>query len=659
MSVDGNLNNMSFLPVVYITVLLFISFSFLKKIQIKQLYETLSIIFLFLYYLNIFPNPYNYITLSLVFLSLGIKKSHIISIFLAVISFSLFFLTEIDKKLLISGLIISLATLDLKNIYWILSLLINGLVVYFYPELIGLSYLLTFIYILYEYIQDIKKNFQKEKRLYRTNLSRKIQADINQKLRELNEEIIIINKKLKSLFELSNYSISSNNIEDMATRVVNGLRKLGYTGVFFYFNENKKLYKDGFFPNLIPLIKNKTIDKSDDKYLLFPIKVFNEEIGILGIYKKSGLSEDEKEYLSIYANTIAIFLEKVYYSKEITKLREITLKVLDAVDIAIVVVDKELNITFENRFFQSIIQKKDSNNLIELLPQVEPLKQELQNVIKTGKKFETTLSSKNKGDFVYNVKAFPMKIDKENEFDGILIMIEDITRKEELETHIIQTEKLAILGRLVAGLSHDIRNPLAAISQAAFRIKRLSQKLSNEKLEELAKVIEKNVERSADIMERLLNFSKPVNQKKEIISLETLIDESLELSLVKKHKVKIDKNIEKDIYVYGDKNALIHGIVNLIINSLEAMNYEGTLSINLYKKDNKAVIEIKDTGKGIPENIKDKIFEPFFTTKDEGTGLGLFMLKKIIEKHNGNIKFITEKNKGTTFIIELPVIEEF
>ncbi|NPA51690.1 MAG: sensor histidine kinase, partial [Aquificae bacterium] len=303
-------------------------------------------------------------------------------------------------------------------------------------------------------------------------------------------------------------------------------------------------------------------------------------------------------------------------------------------------------------------EEKDNYNLLKLLPQIEPLKDQLQNVLKQKKRFETTISSNKKGEFVYHIKAFPMKIENEKEFDSILILIEDITRKEELETHVIQTEKLAILGRLVAGLSHDIRNPLAAISQAAFRIKKLSQKIDNEKLEQLAKVIEKNVERSTDIMGRLLNFSKPAYQKTETISLKNLLEEALELSLVKKHQVTIEKNIENDIYVYGDKNALIHGIVNLIINSLEAMNYKGKLYIKLYKKNNNAIIEIKDSGKGIPNSIKDKIFEPFFTTKDEGTGLGLFVLQKVIKEHRGKIDLITEQTKGTTFIIELPTAEE-
>ncbi len=650
---------MLFLPVLYAVVLGVLVLNFFRTFSVRYLYDFLPFVFLFIYYLYPEEESIRLVPLFFVFLFLGLKKKSTFSTALFLVFFSLFFVLDVEKQLLISGFILSLIILEIKNPLWVLAVLVNSLTVFFATDYIGLSYVFMFIYQLNEYFMQIKKQLEKEKKSYRTELNKKLHLDVNQKLNELNEEIGVINKKLKSLFELSSYSLSSDDIEDMATRVVNGLKNLGYTGVFFYFEKSKKLYKNGFFPNLIPILQDNVRISEEDKYLLFPIKISGEKIGILGIYKKTGLSEDEKDYLSIYANTISIFLEKVYYSKEITKLRELTLKVLDSLDIAIVVVDKELNIKFENRSFQNLIEKKYDHNLITVLPKLEPLKHQLKNVLKEGKKFETTISSKKKGEFVYHIKAFPMKIEKDQNYDGILILIEDITKKEELEAHVIQTEKLAVLGKLVAGLSHDIRNPLAAISQAAFRIKRLSQKIDNEKLEELAKVIEKNVERSSDIMQRLLNFSKPAYQKTEIISMETLIDEALELSLVKKHQVKIDKNIEKDIYVYGDKNALIHGIVNLIINSLEAMNYKGKLEINLYKNDNKAVLEIKDTGKGIPDSIKDKIFEPFFTTKDQGTGLGLFVLQKVIKEHGGNIKFITRQDKGTTFIIELPIVEEF
>ncbi|NPA51398.1 MAG: hypothetical protein GXO22_00695, partial [Aquificae bacterium] len=267
----------------------------------------------------------------------------------------------------------SLVFLNYKQPVWTLSFLTNSITAYLSPELISLSYLTTFLYQINKYLTQFITSLEREKKSYRTKLNKKLHEDINQKVQELNEEIGIINKKLKSLFELSNYSLSSSDIEDMATRVVKGLKNLGYTGVFFYLNKNKKLYKDGFFPNLVPILQENINIYEQDKYLLLPIKVSDEKIGTLGIYKKTNLSEDEKKYLSIYANTISIFLEKVYYSKEIIKLREITLKVLDAVDIAIAVVDKEFNIKFENRSFQNLIEEKDNYNLLKLLPQIEPL----------------------------------------------------------------------------------------------------------------------------------------------------------------------------------------------------------------------------------------------------------------------------------------------
>jgi len=98
--------------------------------------------------------------------------------------------------------------------------------------------------------------------------------------------------------------------------------------------------------------------------------------------------------------------------------------------------------------------------------------------------------------------------------------------------------------------------------------------------------------------------------------------------------------------------------VNIIINAMEAMNYEGRIDILMKRENDFAVVSIKDTGKGIPEAIQKQIFEPFFTTKETGTGLGLAIAYRIIKDHGGVIEFKTEENKGTEFIIKLPITEE-
>jgi len=654
---------------IYISVVKFLKIPFKKNIHF--LYTLLAISVFSLYKnipeLNNFGDfEYPLLLTSFGIFAYSIKRSnyvfYISATFLILDIFALLFYQDVLN--IVTGVLIFLYLfLNLRDTLWVMTFTLNSIVTIYRVEYAEVSFLVAFIYILKKLSEFVKENLEKEKRYYRTQLSQQVDKEINQKLSELNEEIGIVNKKVKSLFELSNYTISTSSIEDLAERVVKGLKNLGYTGALFFLEKNEQLFKEGFFPNLIVLLRQirNSLQQTkvlENMYVFIPIFTGRERIGFIGTYKKSGIREDEVEYLSIYANTISIFLEKVYYSKEITKLRELTYRILEAIDIGIAVVDKNFNILFKNKAFERDFSQEPSDSLFNSIPRLKIVENELKKVVEYKSRFETVLSSVKQGEYIYQIKAFPTSLYDNADIDSFILLIEDVTEREELEAHVIQTEKLAVLGKLVAGLSHDIRNPLAAIAQAAFRIKKLSIKKEDQKLEELARVIEKNVERTSDIMERLLNFSKPAHQKAEIINIEDLIDESLELSLVRRHQVSIDKYIEKDIYIYGDKNALIHAFVNIIINALEAMDYRGNLNISVTERDGKVTVKISDSGKGIPEHVKDRIFEPFFTTKDEGTGLGLFITYKVIKEHGGDISLKTEPKKGTTFIIELPAVEE-
>ncbi len=141
--------------------------------------------------------------------------------------------------------------------------------------------------------------------------------------------------------------------------------------------------------------------------------------------------------------------------------------------------------------------------------------------------------------------------------------------------------------------------------------------------------------------------------------MKSIIEESLDLALIEtdSHNLMIYKYLDPDVYIFGDKNALIQVFVNLILNALESMSYKGTLIIDLKKEGHYAVVRIQDSGKGIPPRIREHIFEPFFTTKENGTGLGLAISKNIIEDHNGTITFQSEEGKGTTFEIKFLSVE--
>lgn len=230
---------------------------------------------------------------------------------------------------------------------------------------------------------------------------------------------------------------------------------------------------------------------------------------------------------------------------------------------------------------------------------------------------------------------------------------------EEAESQLFQSEKLASLGRLAAGVAHEINNPLTSIL--------LYGNLMKEKLEEehpltgnLTYILE-DAERCKEIVKNLLAYSRQARPAKDVFYINNLVGESLRL--IRDQKLFMNVNIIKELDDYqtmvnADKNQLCQVLINLIINAFDAMEGRGTLTLKTFRdrKTGKAFIQVTDTGSGIPQENLSKIFDPFFTTKDvgKGTGLGLSMAYGIMEENHGKITISETSSKGTTILLELP-----
>lgn len=230
---------------------------------------------------------------------------------------------------------------------------------------------------------------------------------------------------------------------------------------------------------------------------------------------------------------------------------------------------------------------------------------------------------------------------------------------EEAESQLFQSEKLASLGRLAAGVAHEINNPLTSIL--------LYGNLMQEKLEEdhplssnLDYILE-DAERCKEIVKNLLAYSRQTRPAKDVFYLNNLVGESLRL--IRDQKLFMNVNIIKDlddyqILVNADKNQLCQVLINLIINAFDAMEGRGTLTLRTFRnrKEQKAFIEVTDTGSGIPQENLSKVFDPFFTTKEvgKGTGLGLSMAYGILEENHGRITITKTGPEGTTILLEFP-----
>ncbi len=325
----------------------------------------------------------------------------------------------------------------------------------------------------------------------------------------------------------------------------------------------------------------------------------------------------------------------------------------ESIDMGIVILDESLNIETANDAMKRIFGKKPEGKFFEIYNEFSVFKEKINEVVEKKKSLDLTVSPVEKKGKTYRVKIIPLFLSSGNY--RIVLLVEDITEKVKLETQLIETEKHAVVGKLAAGLSHDIKNPLSAISASAFTIKKKLK--DNPLIVKLAENIEKNSARAVDIVDKLLNYAKPSYYKKQKTNLKEVIELSIEFAIPpsKRKNINVYKNLKDGVYVFADRNSLQQVFINLIMNAVEAMNGKGDIHISLDKNGDFAEVKIKDTGQGIPEDILENIFEPFFTTKEKGTGLGLSVVNKIIKDHSGYIDVKSRREEGTEFVVNLPL----
>lgn len=229
---------------------------------------------------------------------------------------------------------------------------------------------------------------------------------------------------------------------------------------------------------------------------------------------------------------------------------------------------------------------------------------------------------------------------------------------EKSREHLLQAEKMAMVGKLAAGMAHSIRNPFTSVKMRLFSLSR-SLKLSDAQKEDF-EVVSQEIRHVDNIVQNFLEFSRPPRLKMQRISPSVVTDMAIRLleHRLGSYNVSV-KIVRKDSLpeIIGDPEHLKEVLVNLIINACEAMESGGgqiMIQEQAITSQQQTLIRISDNGPGISQVIQAKIFQPFFTTKEEGTGLGLSIAARIIEEHKGKLEVSSQEGSGTTFTITLP-----
>ena len=361
-------------------------------------------------------------------------------------------------------------------------------------------------------------------------------------------------------------------------------------------------------------------------------------------------------------------------TRELEAQRNFAARIIDSLPVGLYVIDRGYRIRAWNRKREAGTQgvsREDAlgREVFEVLDRQprELLKLEFDRVFETGEIQTVEMDSQTTGEARhYRITKIPMRMDDED-ISHVITIGEDVTAWRQAQQRLAQSEKLAAVGQLAAGVMHEINNPLATIlacSEAlSLRLADLPEQ-ERQPQEEYLRIVDTEVQRCRRIVDGLLDFSRPKKSAhKAAADINAIIEQTL--FLLKHHErfkwLTIERQLEKGLPAFqADAERLVQCFMALMLNAMDAMNSRGVLTVRTHRnpqRTDEIMAEFIDTGTGIRQEDLPKIFEPFFTTKPQGrgTGLGLSVAYGIVEEHRGRIEVESQMGVGTNFKVFLPV----
>jgi two-component system NtrC family sensor kinase len=353
-------------------------------------------------------------------------------------------------------------------------------------------------------------------------------------------------------------------------------------------------------------------------------------------------------------------------TRELEAQRNFVARIIDSLPVGLYVIDRSYRIRAWNRKREAGTQGVSreealGREVFEVLDRQprELLKLEFDRVFTTGEIQQVEMDSQATGEARhYRITKIPMRLD-DDEISHVITIGEDVTAWRQAQQRLAQSEKLAAVGQLAAGVMHEINNPLATILACS---EALALRFGEQ--DEYLKIIDTEVQRCRRIVDGLLDFSRPKQSSNKVpVAINAVIEQTL--FLLKHHErfkwLTLDRQMESGLPQFpADAERLVQCFMALMLNAMDAMNSRGVLTVRTRRNPQRAdevLAEFIDTGTGIKQEDLPKIFEPFFTTKPQGrgTGLGLSVAYGIVEEHRGRIEVESQMGVGTNFKVFFPI----
>jgi two-component system NtrC family sensor kinase len=416
----------------------------------------------------------------------------------------------------------------------------------------------------------------------------------------------------------------------------------------------------------------------------YPLVHAGLRLGVLELVPPPGEPSLLMSVVEVLQNLLAPFLDSMTLaedlalevasrSREISEQRRFTGLVIDSLPVGLYVIDRAYRIQFWNRKRETGTQGLRRDDVVgrpvfQVLTRqpVEQLKADFDQIFASGEIQQRETVVEQGGERrVYRLSRIPMRLGGDA-ITHVITIGEDMTEARNVQQRVSQHEKLAAVGQLAAGVMHEINNPLATIAACAAAVDARLGASADGIVKEYLETIDREVHRCTKIVDGLLEFSGPHAsvRPKGMVSVDALVERTL--FLLRHHKrykrLKVSTDLQAgQALVHANEEQLIQVLMGLSLNAVDAMLDGGSLVLRSRRPPGRpeVVVDVVDSGTGIPVSEMSKIFEPFYTTKPpgRGTGLGLSIAYGIVLEHGGRIEVSSEVGRGSVFSVTLPVGE--